>query len=134
MTDDALDIVMKLPPEEWGLGYEVMTKCLPYFKPERGNLENYFARAMRRKRIDEHRRIQVRPLYLQPPADWDFPDPARHVERLDIPAISEDDWHLHLLGRGLTYEAIAADQGIPVGTVKSRVHASRERLRAQFAE
>lgn len=102
--------------------------------------------------IDAHRRRKVRPVSLTRPEEgtaaeereWEIPDtsegPEARVERQDealrLSALVDrlpPDYRLAILLRhsqDLSYEEIAAATGVPLGTVKARIHRARNQLRA----
>jgi RNA polymerase sigma-70 factor (ECF subfamily) len=102
--------------------------------------------------IDHHRRRKVRPVSLTRPEEgtsaeereWEFADPTEgpeaRLERRDeatrlsrlIDRLSPD-YRLAILLRhaqDLSYEEIAEATGVPLGTVKARIHRARNQLRA----
>ncbi len=102
--------------------------------------------------IDAHRRRRVRPVSLTRPEEgtaaeereWEIPDktegPEAQAERRDEAirlSVLVDrlppDYRLAILLRhsqDLSYEEIAAATGVPLGTVKARIHRARNQLRA----
>jgi RNA polymerase sigma-70 factor (ECF subfamily) len=102
--------------------------------------------------IDAHRRRRVRPVSLTRPEEgtaaeereWEIPDktegPEAQAERRDEAirlSVLVDrlppDYRLAILLRhsqDLSYEEIAAATGVPLGTVKARIHRARNKLRA----
>lgn len=102
--------------------------------------------------IDAHRRRRVRPVSLTRPEEgtaaeereWEIPDPAEGpeslVERRDeahrLSGLIDrlpPDYRLAILLRhaqDLSYEEIAEATGVPLGTVKARIHRARNQLRA----
>lgn len=101
--------------------------------------------------IDAHRRRRVRPVSLTRPEEgtaaeereWEIPDktegPEAQAERRDEAirlSVLVDrlppDYRLAILLRhsqDLSYEEIAAATGVPLGTVKARIHRARNQLR-----
>jgi RNA polymerase sigma-70 factor (ECF subfamily) len=102
--------------------------------------------------IDAHRRRRVRPVSLTRPEEgtaaeereWEIPDktegPEAQAERRDEAirlSVLVDrlppDYRLAILLRhsqDLSYDEIAAATGVPLGTVKARIHRARNQLRA----
>lgn len=102
--------------------------------------------------IDFHRRRRVRPVSITRPEqgtaaeerEWEFPDPGEgpetQLERQDeaarLSALVDrlpPDYRLAILLRhsqDLSYEEIAQATGVPLGTVKARIHRARNQLRA----
>ena len=113
-----------------------------------GSLEGWLSRITTNAFLDDVRRRRRRPSVALPPdadrllADADA-DPEAIVAATSLPA----DVQAALLALpeefrvavvlcdvvGLQYEEIAADLGIPVGTVRSRIHRGRARLRELLA-
>ena len=90
---------------------------------------------MRRRRV----RPQVDPEQLDTMIDPDNPDPSRSAEATELGrmiatalgSLSPRDRSAVLMREvhGMTYEEIATAVEVPLGTVKSIIHRSRERLR-----
>jgi RNA polymerase sigma-70 factor (ECF subfamily) len=102
--------------------------------------------------IDHHRRRKVRPVSLTRPEEgtaaeereWEIADPSEGPEALlvhrdeaaRLSALIDrlsPDYRLAILLRhaeDLSYEEIAEATGVPLGTVKARIHRARNQLRA----
>jgi len=137
--DDAQDLVQEVLVR--------VQRGLATYQP--GNLEGWLSTIAGNAFLDEVRRRRRRPADLLPEADAlervaptaasaddalaqaDLPD---HVQRalLDLPA----DYRAAVVLSdvvGLPYEQIAAALGIPIGTVRSRIHRGRARLKVVLA-
>lgn len=92
----------------------------------------------------KHRHVHVGPLArgetsLDPPGDPEATDPGRPLElrerddavRAALAALADDHRAVVILKEydGLRYEEIAATLGVPIGTVRSRLHRARLELR-----
>jgi RNA polymerase sigma factor (sigma-70 family) len=115
------------------------------FRPEHGDVRPWLY-GIATKLIAQHRRDEARALRLfqaVPPAD----DTVCHAEQVaaDVTAAAlwrvltealadladgDRDVFLLIAQEELTYEQVAAALGIPVGTVRSRLHRARTQLRA----
>lgn len=141
MTDEQLKLVTSLPSEDWGLGFIVMSRCLKYYKESYGPVAKYFNRAMKLARIDELRKQTKRSYIIRDgqtisiyrpmtytnnlPERWTRPQPERTV-----PEIPEKMCPLYLFARGMSYQQISDDLGMPIGSVKSTVSRHRKTLQA----
>lgn len=79
------------------------------------------------------------------PRDWEDPDaqPVRKARQRELQAIVAETMeqlrdHLRLVlelreSEGMSYEAIAEETGLPLGTVKSRIHRARRALGRRLA-
>ncbi|MFT5681248.1 MAG: RNA polymerase sigma-70 factor (ECF subfamily) [Myxococcota bacterium] len=125
--------------------WEKVFAALPRFDPDGpATLRTWIGTIARRHLIDHHRRQKVRGMVREAP---DLPSPGSPVdERIDtayrIQRLEEALTHLppaqrrvvishHLQGVPLTQ--LAEEEGVAVGTIKSRLHRGRERL-AQLLE
>jgi len=139
VTPDLSIITEKLPREDWGEAWFCLQRCIKGYKSAMGPFERYFARAWKcacvdklrrssprvRNLRDRSRRVQV--LSMLP--DYDYPaPPERTPERIEweIPTLSA----LH--ARDTEYKAIAEILNIPIGTMKSRLHDERKKLRKRL--
>ena len=117
------------------------------FRPEQGDVRPWLY-GIATRLIAQHRRDEARALRLHravPPDD----DTVCHAEQVvaDVTAAAlwgvltealtgladgDRDVFLLIAQEELTYEQVAAALGIPVGTVRSRLHRARTQLRAQL--
>ena len=112
-----------------------------------GTFEGWLYRIPKNLFLDSVRRDQRLRTESLADAEWrepasEEPGPAEAIERATLEARLEDG--LALLApryrlavvlcdlQGLTYEEIAAATGWPLGTVRSRIHRGRKRLRAHL--
>ncbi len=138
MSPEALELIQRLPREEWGLGFIVMTRCLKHFDTNLGELSHYFKHAMSLERITQLRRFgPVR--YTRSKtrsrvttgALVNYDPPAPQPNHEPIPELDPSMTCLDLYARGLSQRQIAAVCDLPPGTVKSRIWTAREILRAK---
>lgn len=115
------------------------------YDPSRGSVKTWLlvrirSRCLDRRKSPSHTR---RVALAEPPAIADDPgrtDPSRRLDGARLAAalagLSEEQRAVLLLGYfdGLSSSEIAERLGIPLGTVKSRVHAAMARLREQLGE
>lgn len=113
--------------------WEKVLRALPGFDPKgTASVSTWVATIAHRHLVDRHRRRAVRGVQV-PPEDLgttgtqrpevaklegalkNLPEPYRRVVLLH---------HVH----GVALEDIAAEEGVPVGTIKSRLHRARARL------
>lgn len=108
-----------------------------------GSLEGWLARIVTNVFLDEVRRKRRRPLVALPEqADLVLPPSPAADEASARESLSEsvqqalaalpDDFRVAVVlcdVVGLEYEEIAAHQGVPIGTVRSRIHRGRLQLR-----
>ena len=112
---------------------------------EPGSLKGWLARIVRNCFLDEVRRTRRRPIALLP-EDLDRAVPGAPAADEVSQALSTDvqaallelpeDFRVAVVLSdvgGLPYEDIAAAIGVPVGTVRSRIHRGRRLLRAALA-
>lgn len=113
--------------------WEKVLRALPGFDPAGpASVSTWVATIANRHLVDRHRRRTVRGVQVQPEelgtggthrpevarlerALADLPEPYRRVVLLH---------HVH----GVGLDEIAAEEGVPVGTIKSRLHRARARL------
>jgi len=111
---------------------------LDRFDPARGGLRAWLMSVAHRRLVDRHRRRRVRRVEALPEVADPAPPPdelasrAQRVRRLEValqglpPAQRRVVVAHHVHGRPL--DRIAADEGVALGTVKSRLHRGRARL------
>jgi RNA polymerase sigma factor (sigma-70 family) len=100
---------------------------------ERAWLFGIAQNVLRRHYRDEERRLRV--LSLLPPERVDDEQPDWLVaDALARLSADERDVLLLYAWADLRYEEIAAALGVPVGTVRSRLHRARERVRAALTK
>jgi RNA polymerase sigma-70 factor (ECF subfamily) len=115
-----------------------------------GNLEGWLGRIATNAFLDDVRRRRRRPADLLPePADLERVAPASAAadEQLAIDSLPEhvqealsslpEDYRAAVVlcdVVGLPYEEIAEATGVPIGTVRSRIHRGRARLRELLTE
>lgn len=113
-----------------------------------GSLEGWLSRITTNAFLDDVRRRQRRPTVALPAdADRLLADPTADPEELAAASTLPADLQAALLSLpedfrvavvlcdvvGLQYEEIAVDLGIPIGTVRSRIHRGRAQLREALA-
>lgn len=113
-----------------------------------GSLEGWLSRITTNAFLDDVRRRQRRPTVALPEdADRLLADPTADPEELAAASTLPADLQAALLSLpedfrvavvlcdvvGLQYEEIAVDLGIPIGTVRSRIHRGRAQLREALA-
>lgn len=132
LTDDPEDAAQEI--------WEKVTRGLPRFDPERAPpVRAWVATVARRHLIDRHRRRQVRG--EQVPAD-DLMDGSADPERVlelktrrarleaalkSLPAAQRQVVVMHHI-HGVSLATLAEEHGVPVGTIKSRLHRGRAEL------
>lgn len=139
-----LDWVMRDPRrEEWGFRWLTAHGAAKAFKRWRGAFAALANVSHRRREMDEYRKTRLRRSRGIPQDGDGDPSgimeealeapPARAIdrERLDAVLARLTDTQLQmvmLLARGFTYEQVAAELRMPVGSVKSALHAMRRKL------
>lgn len=123
----------RLDPEPEDCAQEVWEKVIASqgrFDPAKGSLRTWIATLTRRHIVDRHRRRAVREAALDPPAP-PRPDPdrvldlERALQRLPLAQRRAVVFHHH---QGVSLEELAELEGVPVGTIKSRLHRGRAAL------
>ena len=135
VREDAEDVLQKIFWQAWGSAAR--------FDSERGSVRAWLVLIARSRARDQFRRKRalLNPVHL---ADTDIEDPAT------ICAKDEDDSVLHRALQqvpseqrsaialaffdGMTYEEVAREQTVPLGTVKTRIRAGLQRLRDLLGE
>ncbi len=131
----------RLDPDPADAFQDVWAHLLPRlhrFDPARGAVRAWLRSIAPRRRVGRHRprrgpRTQVQPDVPDPaPSAEARLDRARHRARLEraVAVLPDEQRRVvvahHIHGRSL--EQIAADEGVAIGTVKSRLHRGRARL------
>ena len=129
MTAEALSAHLYSVGVPDDLVQEVMVRFLKAQKPIR-HPKSWAYKCVQRLKIDASR---LPPTEAIPQGQADSgADPARILEartRLAY-ALTDENPILTLRALGYTYQEIASDLGIPLGTVMSRLHYARKRLKA----
>lgn len=130
VREDAEDVLQKIFWQAWGSAAR--------FDSERGTVRAWLVLIARSRARDQFRRKQsaLKPVHL---ADTDIEDPATRCAK------GENDSTLHralqqvpseqrsaialAFFNGMTYEEVAREQTLPLGTVKTRIRAGLQRLR-----
>lgn len=113
--------------------WEKVLRALPGFDPGgTASVSTWVATIANRHLVDRHRRRAVRGVQV-PPEDLGVGGTHRpEVARLEgaLAALPEPYRRVVLLHHvhGVALEDIAAEEGVPVGTIKSRLHRARARL------
>lgn len=146
--DDAQTVAIlkhaHVPPEQWGEAWILLRYCLRRFDPTRGELSHLFSLAWKRRRIDLARR-EAR-AYLVIPQNGDgghdpltlvaAPTPAPDRAEEAAAVLRRLDPHDADFAREAarsTYAETARRLGLPIGTVKSKLHHLRDRMRRDAA-
>jgi DNA-directed RNA polymerase specialized sigma24 family protein len=146
--DDAQTVAIlkhaHVPPDQWGEAWIVLRYCLRRFDPARGELSHLFARAWQRRRISIARR-EARAFLITPqngaggldpltlvPAPTPAPDRAEEAAAVLRRLRPQDADFAREMARG-TYDQTARRLGLPIGTVKSKIHHLRDRMRRDAA-
>lgn len=132
--EDAADVVADVFMTAWRRIEEVPpdNQTRPWlFGVARKALSNHRRSARRRQRLHGRIRNQVQELISTP---WSGHDDV-HVVRRALKQLSADDRELLLLTNweGLSPSEIAVAMNIPPGTVRSRLHRARNRLRHELS-
>jgi RNA polymerase sigma-70 factor (ECF subfamily) len=114
--------------------WEKVLRALPGFDPAgTASLSTWVATIAHRHLVDRHRRrvtrgVAVDPDEAAPPAAAPRPEQARLESALG--RLPEDQRRVVVLHHvhGVALEDIAAEEGVALGTVKSRLHRARARL------
>jgi RNA polymerase sigma factor (sigma-70 family) len=103
------------------------------YDPARGGLRAYLFGAVRNVAAKRLRQPAARP--VEAPAGQRFDDEA-HAVRSALAALEESFREVVILCEleGLSYEETAAALGVPIGTVRSRLHRARARLAALLGD
>lgn len=130
VREDAEDVLQKIFWQAWGSAAR--------FDSERGSVRAWLVLIARSRARDQFRRKRafLKSVHL---ADTDIEDPATICEKV------EDDSVLHRALQqvpseqrsaislaffdGMTYEEVAREQTLPLGTVKTRIRSGLQRLR-----
>jgi RNA polymerase sigma-70 factor (ECF subfamily) len=114
--------------------WEKVLRALPRFDPDGpASVKTWVARITHRHLVDRHRRRKVRGISVD--ADEELfvsVTPRPELGKLEgalaqIPDVQRRVVILHHV-HGVALEDIAEEEGVPVGTVKSRLHRARARL------
>lgn len=89
---------------------------------------------LRRHYRDEERRLRALAQLESAPADVAFGDEPRLAAALAALPVEERDALLLFAWAGLSYEQVAETLALPVGTVRSRLHRARGRLREALTQ
>ncbi len=121
------------PEDAWQEVWEKILRALPGFDPHGpAQLSTWITRVTHHHLVDRHRARRRRPTGDDEDVDaLPAPEPVRHDD-LEAALAGLPEAHrrvvvLHHL-HDLPLEDIAAAEGVPVGTVKSRLHRARNRL------
>lgn len=144
LTAEQLGLVMSLPREDWGWGFEIMLECVKNYKPERGALKNYYGRAVKLRRHDIERRenrtritkcgTRVEKRIKVFTCGEFHNSAARAPVEVDLPELSPNMEPVNLYARGLNLRQIADVLSKPIGTIKSTINRQRRQLSASFPE
>ncbi|MDP2314139.1 MAG: RNA polymerase sigma factor [Pseudomonadota bacterium] len=114
--------------------WEKVLRALPRFDPAGpASVKTWVARITHRHLVDRHRRRKVRGIAVDPDDELSVSvTPRPELGRLEGALAQLPDVHrrvviLHHV-HGVALEDIAEEEGVPVGTIKSRLHRARARL------
>lgn len=144
LTAEQLGLMTSLPREDWGWGFEIMLECIKNYKPERGNLKNYYGRAIKLRRCDVDRRenrtritkcgTRVEKRIKVFTCGEFYDTPARVPAEVDLPELSSNMESVNLYARGLNLRQIADVLSKPIGIIKSSINRHRRELASSFPE
>lgn len=135
VRQDAEDVVQETLVRAW--------RHADRLDPREGTLRPWLLTVARRLVIDEHRRRTVRPREVSDAALEHLPSDANVERALSAMEVSElldtlSDSHREALAatflKGKSVAEAAAELGVPVGTVKSRVYYALRALKVAAAE
>lgn len=123
------------PEDAWQEVWEKVLRALPAFDPDGpAALSTWITRITHHHLVDRHRQRRRRDARDDDPLDSlaaPTPDAAQAVDLEAALAALPEAWrrvvvlhHLH----EVPVDEIAATEGVPVGTIKSRLHRARNRL------
>lgn len=114
--------------------WEKVLRALPRFDPAGpASVKTWVARITHRHLVDRHRRRKVRGISVDAEENlFTTATPRPELGRLEgalalLPEAQRRVVYLHHV-HGLALEDIADEEGVPVGTIKSRLHRARARL------
>lgn len=113
--------------------WEKVLRALPGFDPAgSASVSTWVATIAHRHLVDRHRRRVVRGVQVSPEDLGAERPPRPELARLEgaLAGLPEPYRRVVLLHHlhGVPLEEIAAEEGVPVGTIKSRLHRARARL------